>query len=52
MKKEEFCVPAFIDNTNVRACRVDSGAINGGGKYADRRDRSEQGNDLQKSFYR
>jgi hypothetical protein len=52
IKKNEFRIPAFIDDTNVRACRVGSGAINGGGKYADRRDRSEQGNDLQKSFYR
>ena len=52
IKRNEFRVPAFIDDTNIRACRVGSGPINGGGKFADRRDRTEEGNDLQKAFYR
>jgi hypothetical protein len=52
IKKNEFRIPGFIDDTNIRACRVGSGPINGGGKFADRRDRSEEGNDLQKAFYR
>ena len=52
IKRNEFRVPAFIDDTNIRACHVGSGPINGGGKFADRRDRTEEGNDLQKAFYR
>ena len=52
IKKEEFRIPGFLDDTNIRACRVGSGPINGGGKFAERRDRSNEGNDLQKAFYR
>ena len=52
IKKNEFRICSFIDDTNVRACRVGSGPINGGGKFAPRRDRTEEGNDLQKAFYR
>ena len=52
IKKEEFRIVAFIDDSNVRACRTGSGPINGGGKFAERRDQSVDGNNLQKAFYR
>ena len=36
-----FRISSFIDDSNVQACHVGSGPINGGGKFAERRDRSE-----------
>jgi hypothetical protein len=52
IRKEQFRICGFIDDSNVRACRPGSGPINGGGKFSERRDRTEEGNDLQKAFYR
>ena len=52
MNQNEFRIVGFLDDTNIRACRTGSGPINGGGKFSDRRDRTEEGNDLQRSFYR
>ena len=52
MNRNEFRIVGFIDDTNIRACRTGSGTINGGGKFAERRDRTEEGNDLQRGFYR
>ena len=52
IKKEQFRICGFIDDSNVQACRTGSGPINGGGKFSERMDRTEKGNDLQKAFYR
>ena len=52
IKKEKFRICRFIDDSNVQACRKGSGPINGGGKFSERRDRTDEGNDLQKAFYR
>ena len=52
INKKEFCIIGFIDDMNVRACRVGSGTVNGGGNFSERRDRTDEGNDLQKAFYR
>ena len=52
MNPNEFRIVGFIDDTNIRACRTGSGPINGDGKLSDRRDRTEEGNYLQRSFYR